>query len=225
MIPDKRKCACREGRIGASADKFGIFSRARRSGRAFVLLVICLVSACAAREILVPRSAAVPAGIDLSGAWRLRASDSADQRAINAAIRRASGMNDRAIFRPPDPQDERRRTTRQRSSGGLVHVFLQNGTNLKITQTAGGLFLSFDRAVVEEYRFGENREVRIGPVVADRVSGWEGQAYVAETLDQEGMKLTERFVLLNNHTLRRTIILRGKNKKEEVLLQTFDRIG
>ena len=104
-------------------------------------------------------------------------------------------------------------------------MFLKNGNTLKITQTAGGMFLSFDRSVVVEYRFGENREVRVGPVVADRVSGWTGREYVAETLDEDRMKLTERFALVNNHTLQRTIVFRGKNDEEETLVQTFDRVG
>ena len=63
------------------------------------------------------------------------------------------------------------------------------------------------------------------PVLADRVSGWEGQEYVAETLDQNSMKLTERFALINHHTLQRTIVFRSKRKEEETIVQTFDRIG
>jgi hypothetical protein len=104
-------------------------------------------------------------------------------------------------------------------------VFLQNGENLKITQTAAGIFISFDRAVVVEYRFGESREIRIGPVIADRVSGWEGETYVAETLDQNNMKLTERFALAGGgQVLRRTITLRGKNMQDETIFQVFDRV-
>jgi hypothetical protein len=69
------------------------------------------------------------------------------------------------------------------------------GTALKVTQTGSGLFFSFDRSVVEEYRFGENREVEVGAITAERVSGWEGRSYVIETLDKDGAKLIESWQL------------------------------
>jgi len=198
-----------------------------RCGRTALYLFASVLCACAAREILIPKSGATPADMDLSGTWRLRKDASAGQRRINEAIRRTDSVDDRVILRPPARQNERGRVTpgSRRNPGGLVHVFLESGATLKITQTADGLFLSFDRAVVVEYRFGENREVQVGPVVADRVSGWEGGEYVAETLDQNNMKLTERFALVNRHTLRRTIVFRSKNDDEETIVQTFDRVG
>ena len=199
-----------------------------RSQRRFVAICLfaCLLAACASREVLIPKSGAVTAGTDLSGTWRLREDARSAERRINDAIRRTDGVNDRIILEPPDIPDDRGRVSRpRRNAGGLVHVFLENGKTLKVTQTAGGLFLSFDRAVVVEYRFGENREVQVGPVIADRVSGWEGREYVAETLDQDNMKLTERFSLVNHHTLQRTIVFRGKNGETETIVQTFDRVG
>lgn len=194
-------------------------------GLVILLLSISLL-ACASREVLVPKNAAVPAGVDLSGTWRLR-DDGGDRTSINKAIRATDGVRDTPVAPPLEPPSSRRRPVPQlrRNVGGLVHVFLQHGKTLKITQTDAGLFLSFDRAVVQEFRFGENREVRVGPVLADRVSGWEGEEYVAVTLDQEGMKLTERFSLINRHTLRRTITFRSKNNETVTVVQTFDRIG
>jgi hypothetical protein len=217
-------CAQKEGQDGFTALSSATLMR---YGNVALCLFVCLLFACASREILTPKSGAAPAGLDLSGTWRLRQDASAGQRRIDEAIRRTDGVDDRIILRPPDRQDGRYPTQSrpQRNAGGLVHVFLENGTTLKVTQTADGLFLSFDRAVVVEYRFGESREVSIGPVIADRVSGWEGREYVAETLDQNSMKLTERFALINHHTLQRKIVLRGKNKEQETVVQTFDRIG
>ena len=200
----------------------------QRPGARFVAICLfaCLLAACASREVLIPKSGAVPAGADLSGTWRLREDARSAERRINDAIRRTDGVNDRIILEPMDIPDDRGRVSRpRRNAGGLVHVFLEYGKTLKVTQTAGGLFLSFDRAVVVEYRFGENREVQVGPVIADRVSGWEGREYVAETLDQDNMKLTERFSLVNHHTLQRTIVFRGKNGETETIVQTFDRVG
>jgi hypothetical protein len=195
-------------------------------GKFVLCLFVCLLCACAAREVLVPKSGVAPAGVDLSGTWRLRRDESDGQRRIDEAIRRTDGVNDRIILRPPSPRNERYGSAGpRRNPGGLVHVFLENGDTLKITQTEDGMFLSFDRAVVVEYRFGEDRQVRVGPVVAARVSGWEGREYVAETLDEDRMKLTERFALLNKHTLQRTIVFRSKNNEQETLVQTFDLVG
>lgn len=194
-----------------------------RVGKFLLVSLVLVIAACASREVLLSRSPAVPFGVDLSGNWKLRNDPAADQRRINSAIRRTDGADDRIVLTPSDRQDSRARPTPTR--GGLVHVFLQNGENLKITQTAAGIFISFDRAVVVEYRFGENREIRVGPVIADRVSGWEGETYVAETLDQNNMKLTERFALASGgQVLRRTITLRSKSMREETIFQVFDRV-
>lgn len=194
-----------------------------RAGKLLLISFMLVIAACAGREVLLSKSPVVPPGVDLSGSWQLRNDPAADQRRINSAIRRTDGVDDRIVLAPPDRQDSRARPTPNR--GGLVHVFLQNGENLKITQTAAGIFISFDRAVVVEYRFGESREIRIGPVIADRVSGWEGETYVAETLDQNNMKLTERFTLAGGgQVLRRTITLRGRNMQDESIFQVFDRV-
>ena len=113
----------------------------------------------------------------------------------------------------------------QRSSGGTsVGMFLEAGEALKVTQTEHGLFISFDRSVVEEYRFGEKREISIGPVTADRVSGWEGSTYVIETLDNEGAKLAETYRLYaDGRSLRRTIAIIHRDIEQLAIEQNFDR--
>ncbi len=109
-------------------------------------------------------------------------------------------------------------------NGGLVYVFLETGKALKVTQTAHALFISFDRSVVEEYRFGESRLISIGQIEAQRVTGWEDTQLVVETLDKNGMKLTERYDLTNGgDTLQRQITFRSKNLEEETIVQEFDR--
>lgn len=199
-----------------------------RAASAFALLTVCILTACAAREVLLPKSAGVPAGVDFSGNWQLRNDVDAEQRRLNDAIRKTDGVDNEIILQRADVQQYgREQLIRQRRNhGGLVHVFLQNGEKLKITQTDGAIFISFDRAVVEEFRFGENRQVQVGPVDADRVSGWEGQGYVVETLDENGMKLTEQFAFgADRDTLRRTIVLRGRNMEAITVVQIFDRMG
>ena len=190
-----------------------------------LVLALLLLAGCAAQEVLVAKSAAVPPGVDLTGSWRLKDEVSSSPRELTNAIRRTDGVNERRVMETLEQTDPRM-TRPRRARGGLVHVFLTTGRSLRITQTDAGLFLSFDRAVVEEYRFGENREVRVGPVTAQRVSGWEGREYVVETLDRSGMKLTERLSLsADGQTLKRTIVLRSKKLQEEVVAYEFARIG
>jgi hypothetical protein len=155
-----------------------------------LLLAALLLSACAGKVVLLPRTAAVPAGVDLSGQWRLQGSEDA----LNRARRR----------------------------GAQVFVFLESGESLKVTQTPHGLFVSFDRAIVEEYRFGENREINIGPVAAQRVSGWDGAAYVIETLDKDGAVLSERYSIEGDTLLRRIRVVVNADTTTD-LTQVFRR--
>ena len=92
-----------------------------------------------------------------------------------------------------------------------MHLFLESGKALKVSQTDYGLFFSFDRAVVEEYNFGENRVVSIGPIQAQRVSGWVGPAFVVETMDEDGHVLTERWQLEEGTLTREISIARGED--------------
>ncbi|MDH3266901.1 MAG: hypothetical protein OEM25_08050 [Gammaproteobacteria bacterium] len=153
-----------------------------------------LVAACAAQEQLLGKSAVVPVGLDLSGTWQLR-TDSQE------GIRR--GLS---------------------SDSALVNVFLETGELLKLTQTDFGLFVSFDRSVVEEYRFGEHRTVNVGPIEAERVSGWEGQRYVIETLDKDGAKLIDSYRLVADGVqLMRTFKVTRRDTVQVDVEQVFDR--
>lgn len=151
------------------------------SRRLFLTLpLLCFVSACVTKEVLVSKDPVVPTGVDLTGQWQLQDSGDDASRALRSS----------------------------RTAGSAVRVFLEFGSNLKITQTDFGVFVSFDRSIVEEYRFGENRVVSVGPISASRVSGWEGDSYVIETLDDEGDKLIEYYRLGDDgETLLRRLVL------------------
>ncbi len=191
-----------------------------------MLTVMILVAACATPEVLEPRDGTVPTGVDLSGNWVIRNDQREDQRRLSAAIRRTDGVKDSDIFQAPDRQSASA-SRRGRSSGvkgGLVYIFLETGESLKVTQTPYALFISFDRAIVEEFRFGENRIISIGEVQAQRVTGWSGNQLVVDTLDRNSMKLTDSFQLLNDDdVLERTITLRSKEGESESIVQLFDR--
>jgi len=190
--------------------------------------LLLLATACVAPEVLPSRDGTVPAGVDFSGNWQIQSNQRADQQRLRQAIRRTDGIRDDDLFRRPDRDstDRNRRSGDSGVKGGLVFVFLETGSSLKVTQTEHGLFISFDRAIVEEYRFGENRMINVGEVQAQRVTGWEGNQLVVETLDKNSMKMTERLELVDSgNVLERTITFRSKEGEEESVVQRFDRQG
>ncbi len=187
---------------------------------AAVFIALTLIGGCASREELIAKSAAVPPGLNFSGQWQIRAASRETARRIDdAELRAAGGAQGIGIAertsRPPK---------RRSSDGSLVHVFLETGETLKITQTAYGIFISFDRAIVEEYRFGEKRRINVGEIEADRVSGWESGTYVIETLDMEGTKLIETYRLIDGgRTLLRSIVIIDDKERQVDVTQSFDR--
>jgi hypothetical protein len=105
-----------------------------------------------------------------------------------------------------------------------VYAFYKSGKSLKITQTATGLFVSFDRSVVDEFRFGENRVISVGAIDAERASGWAENGYVVETLDDDGALLIDTYRLRNaGESLRRTVELREGSKLQLSLQIDYDR--
>jgi len=188
-----------------------------------VWLACLILGACSGAEVLQPRDGTVPAGTDLSGNWLMREIAPADRRRFTEAIQKARGAADDVTTLPQQSAQTRNRSSRSMQKG-LVYVFLESGKALKVTQTPHALFISFDRSVVEEYRFGESRLVSVGQVQAQRVTGWDGTQLVVETLDKDGMKLTERFQLTNNgESMQRQITFRNKKLEQETIVQNFDR--
>ena len=184
-------------------------------------LFAMLLCGCAAKEVLDPIPGAVPAGVDLSGTWHIRTDRSDEQERFQDAIQNADGFQGGG-FDPIVPTKKSRK--RRRNKGGLVHVFLETGDLLKITQTPHALFVSFDRSIVEEFRFGENRMISVGEIHAQRVTGWDGVGLVVETLDKNSMKLSDRYRLIDGgKTMQRSITFRSKDLKEETVVQEFSR--
>lgn len=165
-----------------------------------------VLSACAgsAPPRLTPVGDVIPAGVSLEGRWQLRADD-AERRIQESGYR--SGGGRRGADKPS------------------VYVFLRTGDRLKITQTPYGLFVSFDRSVVEEYRFREHRLISVGPIEADRASGWVEGKYVIQTLDHEGAVLEESYALEpGGNVLARTVSIDFDNEEILSLRQRYDRV-
>ena len=177
-------------------------------------IAVLFLAACGSGPVLLSKDARVPSGIDLSGYWALQLD--ANSRA------RSRPAGEEKIVIPPERYS--RTARRPPDSGPTVQVFLEYGDELKISQTDFGLFISYDRSVVEEYTFGENRVVEIGPIEARRVSGWEGTTFVVETLDDRGTILSEQWRLDGDgETLVRQIRISKGERETYAEKQTFDR--
>ena len=181
----------------------------------FLAASALLVAGCAPTPPLQSKSAANPGSVDLSGDWILRGADNMRPRNVEDGAQ---------PFRIPRRGSQGRSQRQDADERTAVSVFVENGRALRITQTDHGLFISFDRAVVEEYTFGENRIVSVGPIEAQRVSGWEGRSFVVETMDSDGARLRESWTLTNDSaTLVRRIAVSKRDTEEFALEQVFDR--
>jgi len=149
---------------------------ARRAGKLTILLFVLSACAGSGPPQLMPVGDVIPPGVSLEGRWKLQGGAGDAEKRIRRAEYRSSGAQ-------------------RGADGPSVFVFLRTGERLKISQTPYALFVSFDRSVVEEYRFREHRLVNVGPIAADRVSGWVDGRYVIQTLDSDGALLEESYAL------------------------------
>lgn len=187
---------------------------------AFVALTL---AACVmqARPQLTPIGDAIPPDVNLAGRWQLRAAEDDAERRIRESEHRSSGGIEEAVA--PARRDGSR--SRRGADGPSVFVFLRTGSKLKVTQTPYGLFISFDRSVVEEYRFREHRLVNVGPIEADRASGWQDGRYVIQTLDSKGALLQESYALESGgEVLVRSVSVVYEEEEILSLRQAFDRL-
>jgi hypothetical protein len=65
--------------------------------------------------------------------------------------------------------------------------------------------------------------VNVGPIQAERVSGWEDNAYVVVTRDKEGTMLIESYRLRDADTLVRRVQITGEPPAAFDIEQVFDR--
>ena len=192
----------------------------RKETIGLVLLVgVLALAACAEAPQLDSLSAGNPEGVDLSGSWQIRV-EGRGPLVREGEQPQTIRMPERATRR--SAQQRQRRP--QRAEGDDVWIFIETGKALKITQTIDGLFISFDRSVVEEFTFGENLIVSVGPIKAMRVSGWEEQAFVVETVDKTGTTLYEAWHLdADSAVLMRDVRISKGEEDSYTLRQIFDR--
>lgn len=196
----------------------------KRSYLLVLLAVSQFLAGCAGtpKPQLTPIGEVIPADVSLAGRWQLQGTgDKASREIRNAEHSAAGGLDD--VIAPA--RRERGGNSGRGKKGPSVHVFLETGSRLKITQNAYGLFISFDRSVVEEYRYREHRVISVGPIEAERISGWRDGHYEIQTLDEEGALLTETYALeQDGQVLVRTIMIEYKDKQTLSVRQLFDRL-
>jgi hypothetical protein len=167
---------------------------------------------------LLSRSASIPAGVDLSGIWMMRKDGGAPMT--------KEGERPQTVQMPRRNSTRNTQQKRRKSSDDYsdVWIFIETGKRLRVTQTGDGLFISYDRAVVEEYTFGENRTASVGPIEVQRVSGWIGQELVIESMGKQGYVLTETWALDDDNSVlvRKILLVKGEDQLFSAT-QVFDR--
>lgn len=192
----------------------------------FVLLVLGILGCVnVAKPPLLLYASVAPDGVDLSGRWLLRDADADPLIRFSHQGFIGPGASTDVLRIVRDRQGVLRLESGEDEpwQAALAQVFLETGSDVKLMQTGEGLFISYDRSVVEEYLFGEYRTASIGPVSAERVSGWDGSRYVVQTRDEDGVLLTERWYL-EDGILRRDVAFSEDEVVQYAVTQSFDRV-
>ena len=155
----------------------------------FILILVATFIGCNSKNItLEVNSSSAPTGVDFSGLWQFK-----DNHISSHLLKKNNPSKE---YNANELKDLSRRQNSLANS--LIKLFFESGKSLKITQTEFSLFISYDRSIVEEYSFGENRLISVGPIQAKRVSGWKNDSFVIETLDESGTLLSEDWHLQND---------------------------
>ncbi|MEM6513985.1 MAG: hypothetical protein AAF660_13310 [Pseudomonadota bacterium] len=180
--------------------------------RALSLVMICLLAGCAAGLQLPSPSRDFPDDVSFAGDWKrseFREQDEMEPDRLNLPS-----------TREPTPSVS---NTRARP-GRKVRSFLEFGRELRITQLDTAILISFDRALVREYRFGEHRMTNVGPIVAERTTGFRGKVLEIVTQDDDGAVMTESWRLQrSDRQLERSVVIVKGNKQLYRLRETYRR--
>ncbi len=188
-----------------------------------IFISLIFLTACASNEALNKLPIKSETEINISGRWIFVGDYQSNQKKINKAIDRSSGIIYRRI-KTTGVFSEVQDTRPKKNAWGVAHLFFKNAKILRITQTDYALYIDFNRSIVEEYNFGELKKITIGNVSASRSSGWNGIQYQIDTLDDHGMKITEKYTISDDiNTLRRSIVFRDKNLHDTEIIQNFKR--
>jgi len=188
-----------------------------------IFISLMLITACSSNEVLNKLSINSEAEINISGRWVFVGDYQSNQKKISKAIDQSSGIIYRRIKTTGVFQEVQDKSPKK-NAWGVAHLFFKNAKILRITQTDYALYIDFNRSIVEEYDFGELKKITLGNVSASRSSGWNDTQYQIDTLDNYGMKITEKYKISDDSkALTRSIIFRGKNLNDTEIVQNFKR--
>jgi len=170
-----------------------------------------LLAGCSSGPRLPAPSRAYPDVIGFAGRWER----------INVEMR--DSLKPRGIrLKVPNTNSGAIRVERDDRPGMNVRNFLEQGGSLRITELDSALLISFDRSVVEEYRYGEQRIINIGQIRAERTAGWQNDTLVISTIDDDDALLKERW-RLRGKLLERVATIRLKDDELLYLRERFQR--
>jgi len=184
----------------------------------YLFFVINILTSCSAPESLSPFNEIQDEHLNIEGIWHFNGKYNESIKIFNKSLSQFMGdrLSNGNIYS----------TSQNRSIKKLskynAHLFIRNAEIIKITHNKFSLFIDFNRSVVEEYNHNRVEKINIGEASAFRSSGWKGEAYYIETLDSNGLKVTELFSLSDDgNTLNRKIIYRNEKQEEFIIRQSF----
>ncbi len=186
----------------------------------YLFFVVNLIMSCSAPESLLPFNEIRDENLSIEGVWHFNNKYNESIRFSNKSL--SQFMGDRMTNGNIYSTSEKRPINK--FSKYNAHLFIRNAEIIKITHNKFSLFMDFNRSIVEEYNHNRVEKISIGEASAFRSSGWKGETYYIETLDSNGLKITESFNLSNDgNVLNRKIIYRNEKQEELIITQSFSK--
>ncbi len=183
--------------------------------RALIPAALLVLAGCASGLKLPDPSRDFPSDLAFAGDWQ------------RVEFREQDRMEPERLRVPSSRDASSRASSGPRAKPGRkVRSFLEFGKSLRITQLDSAMLISFDRAIVVEYRYGEHRMTNVGPIAGERTTGFRGESLEIITLDDDGAQMTETWRLQRRGDVleRRVRIVRGKKDLYD-LRESYRRTG
>lgn len=186
----------------------------------YLFFAMNIIASCSAPESLSPFNAIQDENLSIEGIWHFNGKYNESIKLLNKSLSQFMGdrINNSNIY-----STSQNRSIKKISKYN-AHLFIRTAEIIKITHNKFSLFIDFNRSIVEEYNHNRVEKINIGEASAFRSSGWKGMTYHIETLDDNGLKVTELFSLSDDgNTLNRKIIYRNAKQEEFTITQSFSK--
>jgi len=186
----------------------------------YLFFAINILTSCSAPESLLPFNEIQDENLSIEGIWHFNGKYNESIKHLNKSL--SQFMSDRMTNGNIYSTSQNRSINK--FSKYNAHLFIRSAEIIKITHNKFSLFIDFNRSVVEEYNHNRVEKINIGEASAFRSSGWKGMIYHIETLDSNGLKVTELFSLSDGgNTLNRKIIYRNEKQEDLIITQSFSK--